>query len=161
MTLRIIFSTLFLFVFSSEAKAQSEWMYCALYARVLQFNNEESRFTPGVDVHGNPVTAANLPGGETIAFPPIMSFPLDVNLANRLGLAEKSGVEMTTNLGKIDIYNDGRVSVNGEDISEQTLAMCRNEQVELPESVLQQTETEDSEHDTGTSEGSAANENVE
>lgn len=90
-------------------------------------------YKPGVDVNGNPVVPAD--GGATI---PMQSHytevPLNIDLANKLHINRPAEANMT--VASIRIYDDGRVLYNGQDISQQTSALCGGQPVPPPSATV-------------------------
>ncbi len=82
----------------------------------------DTNYQPGVDVNGNPVAPADGGAQFQATQTTYIEAPLNIDLANRLGLSRPA--EANANLGNLKIYNDGRVIYNGQDISQQAQALC-------------------------------------
>lgn len=80
-------------------------------------------YMPGVDVHGKPVAPADL-GGGVPALPDIIRVPLTIDLAQRMNLGLPADTEMDADVTFIDIYRDGRVDYNGQEITPQAHTIC-------------------------------------
>jgi hypothetical protein len=84
-----------------------------------------STYQPGVDVHGKPVTPADLPDPSNMVLPERMVIPLTLDLAKVLNLDtsaypySKLGAGTEVQLGKLEIYSTN-VFFNGKPISEET-----------------------------------------
>lgn len=85
-------------------------------------------YEPGVDVRGKPVVPADVGGVSAFGLPDVITIPLDVSLQNRLRSLEEFGFDADTNLGVAEIYPDGKVSINGQDVSSQTGILCAKSQ---------------------------------
>ena len=80
-------------------------------------------YQPGVDVNGNPVAPADLPGSPQMQLPQKFDFPLTISLAKALNLNTNQppwnqlgpGTEAT--LGTITVEGD-KVSFNGQPLSD-------------------------------------------
>ena len=81
-------------------------------------------YQPGVDVNGNPVPAADLSSmpQAMVNSTTYTEVPLNIDLAKKLNLSQPA--EMLGNFGSIRIYNDGHVSYNGQDITQQANVIC-------------------------------------
>ena len=76
-------------------------------------------YRPGVDVNGNAVAPADLDGPQQIPAPEVISFPLTLDLADRLGIQPVDAVDVLARpvIGIVAITSDGRVSFNGEPLT--------------------------------------------
>ena len=72
-------------------------------------------FTPGVDVNGDPVAPADLNGAQQIPAPDVVTLPLTLDLAERLGVPANGNADFLARpvIGDVAITSDGRVSFNG------------------------------------------------
>jgi len=74
-------------------------------------------FRPGVDVYGNAVAPADLPGGPRITLPQVIRIRLQVDLETYLGIAPQPGVDPDVELGRITVRGT-RVYFNGTPLDE-------------------------------------------
>ena len=76
-------------------------------------------FKPGVDVRGNAVVPADLNGPQQIPAPDVITFPLTLDLADRLGISLGDGVDILARpvIGDVAITSDGRVFFNGQPLT--------------------------------------------
>ena len=75
-------------------------------------------YQPGVDVNGNAVAPADLNGPQQIPAPDVISFPLTLDLADRLGIAlDDVDILARPVIGDVAITSDGRVFFNGEPLT--------------------------------------------
>lgn len=72
-------------------------------------------YQPGVDVRGNSVAPADLNSGSQVALPDGFSFPLTIDLSERLGL-DSSDILARPVLGEIKV-SGGKVTFNGEPLN--------------------------------------------
>lgn len=93
-----------------------------------QNNVKGAAYQAGVDVNGNAVVPADLGGVSAFGLPDVMTIPLDISLQNRLKSLEEFGFDADTSLGVAEIYSDGKVSINGQDITAQTGMLCSKSQ---------------------------------
>jgi len=107
-----------------EARAASSKVDPTLCnALVKHTPDADVAYQPGVDVDGNPVAPADLPGSPQIKLPSKIQIPLTLNLAKTLNLNTSSypynqlgqGTEAT--LGVLTVEGD-KVSFNGQDITD-------------------------------------------
>ena len=80
-------------------------------------------YTPGVDVHGKPVVSADL-APAPMAVPKSMTIPLTMDMAQRFNSVLPTGAKMEAQVGTVDIMQDGRVMINGKDMSGPADAVC-------------------------------------
>lgn len=85
-------------------------------------------YEPGVDVHGRPVVPADLNDRSGIVSG-VIRIPLTVDLAARYGLSVPQGIELEPVIGELIITNDGRVMWGAQDLTAETVAMCREKQL--------------------------------
>lgn len=72
-------------------------------------------YKPGVDVRGNSVAPADLNSGSQIAAPEVISFPLTLDLSERLGLSDD--VLARPVIGNVEVTSGGQVTFNGEPLN--------------------------------------------
>ncbi len=72
-------------------------------------------FQPGVDVNGNAVAPADLNGSQQIPVPEVVSFPLTLDLADRLGIPVAGDADFLARpvIGEVGISAEGRITFNG------------------------------------------------
>lgn len=81
-------------------------------------------YVPGVDVNGVQVTPADINGAlQSPVLPSPMVVPVTVDLAERVGISAE-GVEMRGNVGFLEVYPDGRVLYNGQDLTQKINETC-------------------------------------
>lgn len=84
-------------------------------------------YQAGVDAQGRavpPADAAKIPS----MVPDVVRIPMTVDLAQRLG-SVPAGSEMKAATGMIEIHKDGRVSFNGQDMTEVAVVLCDGKEV--------------------------------
>ena len=118
--IRIIFA--FLLMFSLPALADD-----ADVCRLLP-NHKPSAdvaFKPGVDVNGKAVVSADL-APPAKAMPEKVVVPMTVDMAQYMNMADRlpEGMELDANLGSMEIYPDGQVLYNGQDITSNANTAC-------------------------------------
>jgi hypothetical protein len=80
-------------------------------------------YQPSVDVHGNAVASADLPGAPPIKLPDTIKIPLTINLAKSLNLntsaypANQLGSGTETTLGILAVEG-GKVTFNGQPLDD-------------------------------------------
>lgn len=86
-------------------------------------DTQGANYVPGVDVNGNPVVPADVHANGQLSYPTdALEIPMTRDLAQRLNLA--GGTEMQAPIGVIKVSKGGKVSLNGQDITAQTLVYC-------------------------------------
>lgn len=90
-------------------------VFCKLYDR--HEPDADVAYKPGVDAYGRPVASADLPSANQFTFPDTFSFPLTVDVIERLGLDDShAGLEGKLGLGDV-VVEQNRVSLNGEPVA--------------------------------------------
>ena len=87
-------------------------------------------YQPGVDAQGRAVVPANVSAAPSVV-PDVVRIPMTVDLAQRLG-SVPAGAEMKTATGMVEIHKDGRVSFNGQDMTEVAVVLCDNSKAPAP-----------------------------
>jgi hypothetical protein len=91
--------------------------------------NLSAAYQPGVDVHGKPVTAADL-NASSVAMPEKFSFDVNVDVAQKVGLPLPPGAQTLAKVGTIT-YEKGVLAFNGKPLDSNTAtsikALCVDE----------------------------------
>ncbi|MCC7305195.1 MAG: hypothetical protein IT558_02935 [Alphaproteobacteria bacterium] len=87
-------------------------------------------FSPGVDVHGKAVVPADVEGAKPLQNFDTVEIPVEINLLQKFGVDAPAGVELQPYAALISIHKDGRVDYNGQDISQQAYALCKDKKDE-------------------------------
>jgi len=74
-------------------------------------------FRPGVDVYGNAVAPADLPGSRRVRIPKTIRIRLQVDLETYLGIVPQPGLDPDVMLGEITVRGQ-RVFYNGQPLEE-------------------------------------------
>lgn len=125
--LKKIFITLFLLTLSIPAYAQNQAALCKLwFTHKDQPQTSSAEYQPGIDVHGNPVTPADL--NEPVkAFSNAIRIPITIDLAQQLTQTVPQGTELQAAVGMIEVHSNGRVLYNEQDITDETMKLCLGE----------------------------------
>lgn len=96
---------------------------CAVAVPMKSMKNADigAEYVAGKDVHGKDVVPADLNGVNP--YPSVM-IPITINLAQKFGLNLLNGVELKPEVGQIEIFQDGRIRFNGEDILKRVQEHC-------------------------------------
>ncbi len=81
-------------------------------------------YQPGVDVHGKPVVPADINAVPMGLEQQTIIVPLSVDLAQRLQNQNIQGLQMEGTLGFLEIEPGGRVTYNGQDLTNQVYVLC-------------------------------------
>ena len=114
------------FACPATAHAQDNAALCAFWNT---HKSAPAAYQPGVDVRGIPVTPADINAPMPSMIPSRISFPLTVELAKAFHIPVPGGTKMDADMGIIDVYTDGRVLYNGQDMSLQAQAFCTGQPV--------------------------------
>jgi len=86
-------------------------------------------YVPGVDVKGKAVVPADVGSSAASGIPEPLVVPVTIDIAQRVGIPTQ-GANMDATLGFLEIFADGRVLYNGQDISGKVNAICTGNQPE-------------------------------
>lgn len=95
---------------------------------IRHYPDADVAYKPGVDVRGNPVTAADLNGPRLEVLPDKLTIPITVDLLNGFGIAADSplALEAETTIGTVEYdIKKGTMTYNGQplgDSEQQALA---------------------------------------
>jgi hypothetical protein len=112
---------LFMFSFPSFARA-SDLEYLCMNA-FHEMPTYDASYKPGVDVYGNKVVSADLYSNNQL-IPDVVTVPLTRDLATRF-IDMGEGVAMEAVIGDIQIYPDGKVIFNNQDITKSAREICQ------------------------------------
>lgn len=94
--------------------------------QLTAYDGAGANFIPGMDVNGNPVTPADLENGDGPGIYDPVIIPISIDLS---GYAP--GAELKPEVSWLEIYQDGRVLFNGEDIGPDIRARCPQDDLGL------------------------------
>ncbi len=83
-----------------------------------------ANYQGGVDVHGKPVAPADVQSPAAVPMPRSVRIPLTVDLAQRMNEVLPAGMKLEPEIGTVEILNDGRVIINGKDMTGPASALC-------------------------------------
>lgn len=118
---------------SAWAQGDDVCRYLESY-RAAAGGESSADYKPGVDVRGRPVVPADLNDRSGIASG-VIRIPLTVDLAARYGLSVPQGTELEPVIGEITITKDGRVMWGAQDLTAETVAMCREKQLKTEDAL--------------------------
>lgn len=81
-----------------------------------------ANYKPGVDVNGNSVAGADL-NDQSAMVPTYLEMPLTIDLASKLQ-ATTSEIELKPSMGKLKLYQSGKIEFNGQDITSNIASVC-------------------------------------
>lgn len=114
--------------YADESRTTAEKRLCQ---QLEQYQTGGADYVPGVDTEGNEVTPADLEQQAPAIFDPVI-IPITIDLAARYSLSLPAGTELKPELAWMEIYRDGRVLFNGEDVQGKLKAACLLENAENP-----------------------------
>jgi hypothetical protein len=88
-------------------------------------------YKPGVDVHGNKVVGADLPGTQRIQLPDVIAIDITVNIYEHLGITPPTRLgDSSAKIGVVE-FKRGKLTFNGQSLGdpamEDVVAVCRAE----------------------------------
>ena len=110
-------------VFAADTPSAAKVDPALCRALVKHVPDANVAYQPGVDVHGNPVAPADLPGGTSMQLPSEIKIPLTLSLAKVLNLntatypASQLGPGTEAQLGTITVSGD-RVLFNNQPLTD-------------------------------------------
>lgn len=118
--MKFVLAVLLLTVSAFPAFAQNDLALCKLRAQHVA--RADVTYQPGIDVYGKPVVAADVSSTPGMV-PDNIRIPLNIDLAQRLG-AVTTGAKLDADMGYVEIHKDGRVTFNGQDMTNATAIAC-------------------------------------
>lgn len=115
------FVLIFLLAFAVPSYAQEEDMLCTLLS--IYKSEKDVNYQEGVDVNGNAVVPADINAAQ-IDLPAAIRIPLQVDMANRLERLMAINIKADAPLGLIQVYENGRVTYEGKNITNSASAAC-------------------------------------
>ncbi len=85
----------------------------------------DANYKPGVDAQGKAVAPADV-AAPAMNIPSNLRIPLSVDLAQRLNEVLPEGAKLEAEIGLVEVKQDGKVFINGKDLTGPTTAMCDN-----------------------------------
>ncbi len=125
--MRVLIVTALIIFFPMTVLAQeySDQPICRIV--VDHVPRDDVTYKPGVDVHGKPVVSADLNSGGGYGFKekPIR-IPIELNLFEEFDLSNlnNAALDFEPDVGFVDVFPDGRVEINGQDVRDQTIEIC-------------------------------------
>jgi hypothetical protein len=102
---------------------------------ILQYQQEKAAdYRPGVDVKGHPVAPADLmPSANSIKYP--IEIPVEIDVIKLMNadapdmpdVLEEAG-QMEAQVALVQVFEDGRIEYDGQDISDRSSYICREKQ---------------------------------
>ena len=122
---KIALSTLLLLFIAAPAYAQNQAAFCKL---CFTHKAKSADYKPGVDVNGNAVVPADVNGSAQAFSGDTINFPLTVDLAEMLQKTDlPAGTEMNAGMGMVNIKQNGKVTLNGANITNNAIEVCTGE----------------------------------
>lgn len=85
----------------------------------------DANYKPGVDAQGKAVAPADV-AAPAMNVPTNLRIPLSIDLAQRLNEVLPEGAKLEAQVGLVEVKQDGKVFINGKDLTGPTTAMCDN-----------------------------------
>lgn len=118
---KIIFMSVAMMCAAGPAMAQNQAALCKLW---FTHKSKSAQYQPGVDVRGKPVVPADGGVAPVVSVPDLVRIPVTIELAQQLGAAIPAGMELEAVAGVVNIDGGGKVTYNGQDLSQGTYALC-------------------------------------
>lgn len=111
---------LLIFLLPGSAFANAE-RFCRVVAAHVP--GDDVTYKPGLDVHGKDVAPADVKQTLNNVPDPIV-IPIEIDILKRFNINVPADMKMDAAAGMVEIYQDGRVVYNEQDISKNALALC-------------------------------------
>lgn len=124
--------TVLVFTIGRVENTRAEEMMIKSFCQQVAAYHEtgEADYVPGVDVHGNPVSSADLSMIEVPIVDPVgINFEVDLRDYFDLSDVIPEGAEMKPSFLDLEIHQDGKILYNGYDITDPINAKCGDETV--------------------------------
>ncbi len=79
-------------------------------------------YVEGIDVHGKKVALADLSSSNILPDPLII--PIEIDLAQKFGLTLPADLQMIPEIFRINVFSDGRVTYNDQDVAPKIQKFC-------------------------------------
>lgn len=112
----LVFLLVFLMPFA--AVAQEKEAFCQKLTHHVP--DDDVNFEPGRD----DVVPADIGGGVAQPIFEPISVPIQLELLEYMDLDVPDGLDLEPYVAQVDVFQDGRVLYNGQDISKQTVVLC-------------------------------------
>ncbi len=89
---------------------------------------QAAAYIPGIDVNGKRVVPADLIDDKSEHIYDPVIIPIDIDLAQRFNLPTSNGIELKPQVSWIEIYQDGRILYNGNEVTDIFLSMCNGDE---------------------------------
>ena len=128
--MRLFFALLLLIAVPAQAEQLTLETACKEISKQNNTETEGAEYKPGVDVNGNPVAPADI---EAEAGTEIINYPLEVPVeidaikfvdSMAMQALRDAGADLETNIVNVLLHEDGRVKLNGTDITEDINIKC-------------------------------------
>ncbi len=88
-------------------------------------------YVPGVDIHGNSVTPADLQSTKSPYLDDPIVIPIEIDLIERYGLTDlPTGIEMDAQIANLKIHADGRIEYNDQNVTPKIEKLCQDRRQE-------------------------------
>src|SRR5437868_3609684 len=102
---------------STAAFADDQGALCSMLASHQAMT---AAYQPGVDASGNAVAPADVNAQAMAGMPDILSVPVTVDMAKQLTTGWPAGTEMKSDMGVVELHKDGRITLGGQDVKNNT-----------------------------------------
>lgn len=123
------FLLIFLLCFPISLPVQAQVSFETLCRSLPQFQplpgQDGPNYQPGIDVHGKAVAPADLNAPLPDLDP--VRIPITIDLAEHFALDLPAGLELKPDVADLEIYQDGRITYNNQDLSRRIYSVCAGE----------------------------------
>lgn len=132
-TLLLIFVMLFVMtaVGSVHAEEKADPVCQVAAAHISQ---SDVAYQAGIDAYGNAVVPADL-NATAFQVPNVIKVPLNIDLAQRLTTLV-NGLQLEAPLGMLEIYQDGKITYNGQDWTAPVMTLCGQSHKQIEEEIV-------------------------
>ncbi len=114
----------------AQPSMAEEMLVSSFCQQIRDYQSGDADYQAGVDVNGNAVAPADLNSIDMPIVDPV-ALPVEIYLQDYFDLdfPDVPGLELKPTIADLEIFQDGRVLYNGQDISQPLLEQCENQQV--------------------------------
>ncbi len=123
MKTKILMTVSFLATMAVTVPAMADTSVLCSVRSTYKNGNVGANYQPGVDAKGKPVVSADL-APAPMAAPKSLTIPLTIDMAQRFNSVLPAGSKMETQVGTVDIMQNGAVMINGKDVTSSADAVC-------------------------------------
>lgn len=125
-----IIITGFVFVMTMQSAKAAEPMNVTQMCQRIEAlqDTDAANYKAGVDVHGNAVAPADLNADVSNLLQAVV-IPIELDILKRFEIDVPKGIEMEPELAQLVVHQDGKITFNGQEITQRSAFICSEERL--------------------------------